>query len=294
MWGGGKEGGVPRLEAQEIKPVACRAMPPKKASTSRSSSTRGSPGGSAPPGSPSGRGIDENKGWQDAVVAFQKLSPEGSAAAAGPSTANQQHYAQVHMAWQEIVSHPIFAGIIQEKPLALSEGASTAPFSQTDFDAKQSAAPPAKKDYEAGANVFWINLYWSAAPLVPINRAAVASSAVTLGTFARQALLEFRLQVQYLVQFFFATPSRFPTKIVVGLLNDTTPTVTGQCGMLKGLSPEENRHAFIFAIARDIKNGVPDSTLQQWRNISLSTYVEFRPTISDQLKNKQTIIPLGP
>ena len=100
--------------------------------------------------------------------------------------------------------------------------------------------------------------------------------------------------MQYLVQFFFATPRSFPAKIVVGLLNDATPAVTGQNGMLKGLSPEENRHAFIFAIARDIKDGVPDSTLQQWRNISLSTYVEFRPTISNQLKNKQTIIPLGP
>ena len=288
--GGGKEGGVPRLEAQEVKPVACRAMSPKKVPTSRTSTTRGSPGGSAPPSSPSGHGIDENKGWQDAVVAFQKLS----AGSAGPSPANQQHYAQVHTAWQTVVSHPIFAGIVQEKPLTLSEGASMAPFSQTDFDAKLSAEPPARRDYEAGANVFWINLYWSAAPMVPINRAAVASSAVTLGTFARQALLEFRLQVQYLVQFFFATPKCFPNKIVVGLLNDTTPAVTGQNGMLKGLSPEENRHAFIFAIARDIKNGVPDSILEQWRNISLSTGVEFRPTISDQLKNEQTIIPLGP
>ena len=184
MWGGGKEGGVPRLDAQEIKPVACRAMAPKKLPTSRTSGTRGSPGGSAPPASPSGHGIDENKGWSDAVVAFQKLSPEGSSGAAGPSTAHQQHYAQVHVAWQEIISHPIFASIAQEKPLTLSEGASTAPFSQTDFEAKLSAKPPAMRDYEAGANVFWINLYWSAAPLVPINRAAVASSAVTLGSFA--------------------------------------------------------------------------------------------------------------
>ena len=32
--------------------------------------------------------------------------------------------------------------------------------------------------------------------------------------------------------------------------------------MLKGLSPEENRHAFIFAIARDIKNGLKDDIIQ--------------------------------
>ena len=96
------------------------------------------------------------------------------------------------------------------------------------------------------------------------------------------------------MRFHFATPRRFPAKLVVGLLGETTPVVSGGHGLLKGVCPEENRHAFIFAIARDIKKGEPDSTLLQWRNIALSTYVEFRPTISAQLKNKQTIIPIGP
>ena len=72
------------------------------------------------------------------------------------------------------------------------------------------------------------------------------------------------------------------------------PRFSGGHGLLKGVCPEENRHAFIFAIARDIKKGEPDSILLQWRNIALSTYIEFRPTISAQLKNKQTTIPIGP
>ena len=165
-------------------------MAPKKAST-RSLGARGSTGGSSgateSPGGPpvpAGNRGDMPAGWLDAEAAYLKMTPEGSP---GPSPVNMEHFGELHQAWQELMGHAVFAGIVQEKPLTLSEGAATSPFSQSEFEEKQNAKPPATNTYEAGGNVFWLNLYWGAAPAVPINRNAAASSAVALGTFARPA-----------------------------------------------------------------------------------------------------------
>lgn len=52
-------------------------------------------------------------------------------------------------------------------------------------------------------------------------------------------------------------------------------------GSLKAISPEEPRHALILAIARDIEAGQSDVELQHWRDLILSTQVQFKRVDSD-------------
>jgi len=49
--------------------------------------------------------------------------------------------------------------------------------------------------------------------------------------------------------------------------------VAAQRGWLKGISPEEARHALVFAIARDLRKGLP---IDAWKTLVLSTTMEFR------------------
>jgi hypothetical protein len=46
-------------------------------------------------------------------------------------------------------------------------------------------------------------------------------------------------------------------------------------GNLKSVTPEEQRHALVLAIARDIKDQQSDVELIKWRHLILSTLVTF-------------------
>ena len=85
---------------------------------------------------------------------------------------NAQHWADVEKAWQSIVDHPVFCGIVTEVPLGL-EDAGIAPFSPVDF--QQSTA--GTSSYTCGANAFWASPFFTTTPGVPINRAGVAAPA---------------------------------------------------------------------------------------------------------------------
>ena len=86
---------------------------------------------------------------------------------------NAQHWADVEKAWQAIVDHQVFCGIITEVPLGL-EDAGIAPFSPVDF--QQSTA--GTSSYTCGANAFWASPFFATTPGVPINRAGVAAPAI--------------------------------------------------------------------------------------------------------------------
>lgn len=71
-----------------------------------------------------------------------------------------------------------------------------------------------------------------------------------------------------MVDFFFKTPAALPSPVVVGI----APGATDVKGELKAVCPEELRHAFVLAIARDIKLGLP---MEKWLHLTLTTVFEF-------------------
>ena len=84
--------------------------------------------------------------------------------------------------------------------------------------------------YDASCNLFWLNLKWSAAPKVPVNRSSVDR-------------LKERL--------FSNGPQRFDKVTVVAVGED----LVVNRGNLRRVSPEEPEHAFIFALSDAISRG---------------------------------------
>jgi hypothetical protein len=68
----------------------------------------------------------------------------------------------------------------------------------------------------------------------------------------------------------------FPSPVTIAVIGDLTPALAGNLGNLKAISPEEPRHALIFAIARDIDAGLTDDELLAWKNLVVSAIVTFK------------------
>ena len=64
--------------------------------------------------------------------------------------------------------------------------------------------------------------------------------------------------------------------MTIAVTPDLSPDNDANLGNLKAISPEEPRHALIFAIARDIDNGMTDAELEPWKTLSLSTTLHFK------------------
>jgi hypothetical protein len=77
------------------------------------------------------------------------------------------------------------------------------------------------------------------------------------------------------------TGIRFPSAVINGVTADLSPANVANLGHLKAISPEEPRHALVFAIARDIDNGMSDEQLMPWKVLSTSAVIEFRPVEND-------------
>ena len=54
---------------------------------------------------------------------------------------------------------------------------------------------------------------------------------------------------------------------IIGVAADLSPANVANLGDLKAISPEEPRHALVFAIARDIDNGMSDEQLMPWKSV---------------------------
>lgn len=81
---------------------------------------------------------------------------------------NATHWAEVEAAWQLIVDHPVFSGIMSEMPLPIGEtGINT--FNVVDFKTAMTGGKP----YTCGANAFWASPFFTTSPGVPINRHGV-------------------------------------------------------------------------------------------------------------------------
>ena len=77
------------------------------------------------------------------------------------------------------------------------------------------------------------------------------------------------------MDYYFDTPGNkpFPGMVCIGVTDTSSPIVPASRGWLKGISPEEARHALVLAIARDLRKGLP---VDEWKTMVLSTVVEFR------------------
>jgi hypothetical protein len=61
----------------------------------------------------------------------------------------------------------------------------------------------------------------------------------------------------------------------VGVLEDISPDHAAARGHLRSTSPEEQRHALVLAIGRDIAKQKTDDELLEWRTVILSTIITF-------------------
>jgi hypothetical protein len=73
----------------------------------------------------------------------------------------------------------------------------------------------------------------------------------------------------------------FPSPLTIAVIGDLSPAIAGSLGNLKAISPEEPRHALIFAIARDIDAGLSDADLRVWKNLAVSAIITFKAVATD-------------
>lgn len=85
-------------------------------------------------------------------------------------------------------------------------------------------------------------------------------------------------QVDYYMQYFLSDSSSlktFPGILHIAVVGESTPENPLCRGLLKSTSPEEQRHALLLSIARDITSQKTSSELEKWRQLLLTTVVQF-------------------
>ena len=106
-----------------------------------------------------------------------KAKAKAAAAAAPvdePPAANRALLQQLADDIAVITAHPLFAKIQESDPATIDAKLKDFSGHQAAFDASACAmALTSQGKYKCGANLFWINQLWSAAPEVPINPSAV-------------------------------------------------------------------------------------------------------------------------
>ena len=154
-----------------------------------------------------------------------------------------------------ILAHPSFAGAQHALPLKNDRG-------NRDLIGFPVDPPPEAftleaykaglgSNYKAAVNFFDLDPLYTAAPNVPLNEAVVET----------------------LVDFYFKVPAPFPLCVVVRVPSPVyDPTLTR--GAWQHCSPDEIKHAFIRAIARDLGGG--DALLGRWRHMAMSVTAEFK------------------
>jgi len=175
--------------------------------------------------------------------------PDGEA---GRTNAN--HHVRVHAALAVLHACDLLADMCAESPLHIAVDSSAeasglqAPFAQGSYEASMSK----NSEYTAGINIFWHDWNYTATPGIPLRNNAV------------DALLEH----------YFRTPARFPGMLYISVPSPTDAPLEHQ-GALQSVSPEEIRAAFLFAFARDVAAGAPESVLREWMKFSLSCTATF-------------------
>jgi hypothetical protein len=205
----------------------------------------------------------------------KKPAPKAKAAAGAvapppdeTSQKNRELYHKLQDDLAVIKGHPLFKDI--ESADAAVIDAKNKEFSghQAPFDATACAmALTSQGKYKCGANLFWINQLWTAAPSVPINPASVD-----------------RLAAYYLDQ-----PAAVPMDLVIAVPGAAFKPDEHRGGM-QCVSPDEVRLAYFGAMAHAVREcqsatagGLTPATtsaltlkVKQWRHHALSCTFEFR------------------
>ena len=112
-------------------------------------------------------------------------------------------------------------------------------------------------------------------PVGPLAYTHVAAYATCQPLSARQP--PYMPKVNYYIDYFLSGNRQlaFPGTLHVAVLGDLTPDQHAARGNLKSATPEEQRHALVLAIGRNIADGQSDAELQRWRTCILSAVVTF-------------------
>ena len=204
-----------------------------------------------------------------AVTTKGKAKAASAAAPADePPPANRALLQQLADDIAVITAHPLFTKIQECDPAAIDAQKKEFSGHQAAFDASACAmALTSQGKYKCGANLFWINQLWSAAPEVPINPSAVD-----------------RLSSYYL-----ETPGPVPMDLIIAVPQSTFKPNQHK-GALQCVSPDEVRIAYFGAIAKTVREcnaahaggmtpaevGALTQKVKQWRHHALSCTFEFK------------------
>ena len=98
-------------------------------------------------------------------------------------------------------------------------------------------------EYQCAGNIFWIDFFWSPQPTVALNQKTI----------------------DVMKDDFFRTPTAWPAEhpIRIAIPSGCTASKLKKLhGSMQRYSPEEVEHGFLAAVARDIRAGEPEATLQ--------------------------------
>ncbi len=190
----------------------------------------------------------------DAAVADQRFAAAATEVAETliMPTMNADHAALVDDAITTILNNPLLENIQEEEALGVETGDKGFMFK---FDAEHcKRALETTGQYSCSANMWWMDIRWTCTPGVPINTGSVTELQEHL---------------------FSVPPSRFPTAVVIGVLDAGVDLCTSSKGRFRRLSPEEPLHALLFGVSKAVKRGADVDELKQWRQVMLSVQFIF-------------------
>ena len=188
------------------------------------------------------------------VEAAGSETPGSASGGDGPGGATQLqascqpgYMVRLHEAYNIVMASVIFAGIMSEKPITISQAA----FCQERLD----DALKAKKHLKACGNIFWTDFMWLANHRVPTNEKDV------------KLIMSKNFPLDNL-------PSAFPWDVVIGV-DSPDYNIMAHQGSLRALTPEEHRHAYLFQCAHALTIGMDPAVIRQLRDIGLNTTMIF-------------------
>ena len=113
------------------------------------------------------------------------------------------------------------------------------------------------KQYACGGNLAWCKIGFTTSPGVPFNHNSID-----------------KLKLFYFGES--KAPQRFPGLVVVAVNNQQLKDgMMGERGAMEAVSPPELVHAFVLRVAELVEEKAPDSVLEGWLRVMLTTMFMF-------------------
>ena len=163
------------------------------------------------------------------------------------------HMNRVHEAMKTIMDNPIFQNVASAEPLNVKQGATQAPFDETDF--KDGIADHGK--YRCSGNFCWQDLVWLVNHRVPVNQK----------------------QIKDYQQFAFPAmdpPADCPLSVHIAVEKVKDMPKPNAAVKYQRISPEEPVHAFLFSLEEAVIKAPEDQALLgRWLKLCLTTPMTF-------------------